>query len=190
MVWSSDVLVESKQLQPCWNYLLVWACRHLQRQLTAHRWAYHCCCQHCVPFNRFLQLCTFTWQQQVLCWWVILSCFSWDESSSISSGLSDGDGDGSENLSSEEFNASSSLNSLPSTPLGSRRNSSVMVSWNTILNSLWHCFALVYLVFFFYKSGASLHLKHSQCFPLWFILYCLLCFDKATKRHHRPYLCH
>lgn len=56
-------------------------------------------------------------------------CFSWDESSSISSGLSDGDGDGSENLSSEEFNASSSLNSLPSTPLGSRRNSSAMVSW-------------------------------------------------------------
>uniref|UniRef100_A0A8C3L4A5 Neuron navigator 1 n=1 Tax=Chrysolophus pictus TaxID=9089 RepID=A0A8C3L4A5_CHRPC len=36
----------------------------------------------------------------------------WDESSSISSGLSDA----SDNLSSEEFNASSSLNSLPSTP--------------------------------------------------------------------------
>ncbi|XP_034440376.1 neuron navigator 1 isoform X3 [Hippoglossus hippoglossus] len=49
----------------------------------------------------------------------------WDESSSISSGLSDGDG--SDNLSSEEFNASSSLNSLPTTPLGSRRNSSVML---------------------------------------------------------------
>ncbi|XP_077949006.1 neuron navigator 1 isoform X9 [Gasterosteus aculeatus] len=51
----------------------------------------------------------------------------WDESSSISSGLSDGEGDGSENLSSEEFNVSSSLNSLPSTPLGSRRSSSVML---------------------------------------------------------------
>ncbi|CAB1314589.1 unnamed protein product [Coregonus sp. 'balchen'] len=49
----------------------------------------------------------------------------WDESSSISSGLSDGSVD---NLSSEEFNASSSLNSLPTTPLGSRRNSSVMRS--------------------------------------------------------------
>ncbi|XP_056246807.1 neuron navigator 1 isoform X2 [Seriola aureovittata] len=49
----------------------------------------------------------------------------WDESSSISSGLSDGDGDGSDNLSSEEFNVSSSLNSLPNTPLGSRRNSSL-----------------------------------------------------------------
>uniref|UniRef100_A0A8P4K3Y7 Neuron navigator 1 n=1 Tax=Dicentrarchus labrax TaxID=13489 RepID=A0A8P4K3Y7_DICLA len=59
----------------------------------------------------------------------------WDESSSISSGLSDGDGEGSENLSSEEFNASSSLNSLPSTPLGSRRNSSVMVSCNTVPNT-------------------------------------------------------
>ncbi|XP_055016868.1 neuron navigator 1 [Boleophthalmus pectinirostris] len=51
----------------------------------------------------------------------------WDESSSISSGLSDGDGDGSENISSEEFNAGSSLNSLPSTPLGSRRSSSAML---------------------------------------------------------------
>uniref|UniRef100_A0A8C5JF38 Neuron navigator 1 n=1 Tax=Junco hyemalis TaxID=40217 RepID=A0A8C5JF38_JUNHY len=40
----------------------------------------------------------------------------WDESSSISSGLSDA----SDNLSSEEFNASSSLNSLPSTPTASR----------------------------------------------------------------------
>jgi len=50
---------------------------------------------------------------------------SWDESSSISSGLSDG----SDNLSSEDLNASSSLNSLPTTPVGSRRNSSVMVSF-------------------------------------------------------------
>nr|XP_046239025.1 neuron navigator 1 isoform X14 [Scatophagus argus] len=60
----------------------------------------------------------------------------WDESSSISSGLSDGDGDGSENLSSEEFNASSSLNSLPSTPLGSRRNSSVMLRTDAEKRSL------------------------------------------------------
>uniref|UniRef100_A0A3B3Z763 Neuron navigator 1 n=1 Tax=Periophthalmus magnuspinnatus TaxID=409849 RepID=A0A3B3Z763_9GOBI len=52
---------------------------------------------------------------------------NWDESSSISSGLSDGDGDGSENISSEEFNAGSSLNSLPSTPVGSRRSSSAML---------------------------------------------------------------
>ena len=49
---------------------------------------------------------------------------SWDESSSISSGLSDG----SDNLSSEEFNTSPVLNSLPSTPIGSRRNSGVVVS--------------------------------------------------------------
>ncbi|XP_051269676.1 neuron navigator 1 isoform X12 [Dicentrarchus labrax] len=60
----------------------------------------------------------------------------WDESSSISSGLSDGDGEGSENLSSEEFNASSSLNSLPSTPLGSRRNSSVMLRTDAEKRSL------------------------------------------------------
>lgn len=46
----------------------------------------------------------------------------WDESSSISSGLSDA----SDNLSSEEFNASSSLNSLPTTPVGSRRNSTIV----------------------------------------------------------------
>ncbi|XP_074496617.1 neuron navigator 1 isoform X14 [Sebastes fasciatus] len=61
---------------------------------------------------------------------------SWDESSSISSGLSDGDGDGSENLSSEEFNVSSSLNSLPSTPLGSRRNSSAMLRTDAEKRSL------------------------------------------------------
>uniref|UniRef100_A0A667WK41 Neuron navigator 1 n=1 Tax=Myripristis murdjan TaxID=586833 RepID=A0A667WK41_9TELE len=60
----------------------------------------------------------------------------WDESSSISSGLSDGDGEGSENLSSEEFNASSSLNSLPTTPLGSRRNSSVMLRTDAEKRSL------------------------------------------------------
>ncbi|KAM4613157.1 neuron navigator 1 [Polymixia lowei] len=58
----------------------------------------------------------------------------WDESSSISSGLSDGDG--SDNLSSEEFNASSSLNSLPTTPLGSRRNSSVMLRTDAEKRSL------------------------------------------------------
>uniref|UniRef100_A0A3B5MPC7 Neuron navigator 1 n=1 Tax=Xiphophorus couchianus TaxID=32473 RepID=A0A3B5MPC7_9TELE len=58
----------------------------------------------------------------------------WDESSSISSGLSDGDG--SENLSSEEFNASSFLNSLPSTPLGSRRSSSVMLRTDAEKRSL------------------------------------------------------
>ncbi|XP_028302977.1 neuron navigator 1 isoform X10 [Gouania willdenowi] len=60
----------------------------------------------------------------------------WDESSSISSGLSDGDGEGSENLSSEEFNASSSLNSLPSTPLGSRRSSSAMLRTDAEKRSL------------------------------------------------------
>ncbi|CAL8250137.1 unnamed protein product [Arctogadus glacialis] len=48
---------------------------------------------------------------------------SWDESSSISSGLSDG----SDNLSSEEFNTSPVLNSLPTTPIGSRRNSGVVL---------------------------------------------------------------
>ncbi|XP_071349068.1 neuron navigator 1 isoform X3 [Trachinotus anak] len=58
----------------------------------------------------------------------------WDESSSISSGLSDGDG--SDNLSSEEFNVSSSLNSLPSTPMGSRRNSSVMLRTDAEKRSL------------------------------------------------------
>nr|XP_043880802.1 neuron navigator 1 isoform X2 [Solea senegalensis] len=60
----------------------------------------------------------------------------WDESSSISSGLSDGDGDGSDNLSSEEFNVSSSLSSLPNTPLGSRRNSSAMLRTDAEKRSL------------------------------------------------------
>ncbi|XP_072419331.1 neuron navigator 1-like isoform X2 [Chiloscyllium punctatum] len=45
----------------------------------------------------------------------------WDESSSVSSGLSDT----SDNLSSEDLNASSSLNSYPTTPVASRRNSGI-----------------------------------------------------------------
>uniref|UniRef100_A0A671K5N3 Neuron navigator 1 n=1 Tax=Sinocyclocheilus anshuiensis TaxID=1608454 RepID=A0A671K5N3_9TELE len=56
----------------------------------------------------------------------------WDESSSISSGLSDG----SDNLSSEELNVSSSLNSLPTTPVGSRRNSSAMLRTDAEKRSL------------------------------------------------------
>uniref|UniRef100_A0AAR2IWQ7 Neuron navigator 1 n=1 Tax=Pygocentrus nattereri TaxID=42514 RepID=A0AAR2IWQ7_PYGNA len=56
----------------------------------------------------------------------------WDESSSISSGLSDG----SDNISLEELNASSSLNSLPTTPVGSRRNSSVMLRTDAEKRSL------------------------------------------------------
>ncbi|XP_009992656.1 PREDICTED: neuron navigator 1 [Chaetura pelagica] len=56
----------------------------------------------------------------------------WDESSSISSGLSDG----SDNLSSEEFNASSSLNSLPSTPTASRRNSAIALRTDSEKRSL------------------------------------------------------
>ncbi|XP_032322782.1 neuron navigator 1 isoform X3 [Camelus ferus] len=56
----------------------------------------------------------------------------WDESSSISSGLSDA----SDNLSSEEFNASSSLNSLPSTPTASRRNSAVVLRTDSEKRSL------------------------------------------------------
>ncbi|KAJ8258080.1 hypothetical protein GJAV_G00192930 [Gymnothorax javanicus] len=57
---------------------------------------------------------------------------SWDESSSISSGLSDA----SDNLSSEEFNAGSSLNSLPSTPVGSRRNSGIVLRTDAEKHSL------------------------------------------------------
>ncbi|XP_042743021.1 neuron navigator 1 isoform X2 [Lagopus leucura] len=56
----------------------------------------------------------------------------WDESSSISSGLSDA----SDNLSSEEFNASSSLNSLPSTPMASRRNSAIALRTDSEKRSL------------------------------------------------------
>ncbi|XP_032566550.1 neuron navigator 1 isoform X1 [Chiroxiphia lanceolata] len=56
----------------------------------------------------------------------------WDESSSISSGLSDA----SDNLSSEEFNASSSLNSLPSTPTTSRRNSAIALRTDSEKRSL------------------------------------------------------
>uniref|UniRef100_A0A3Q3DPV7 Neuron navigator 1 n=1 Tax=Hippocampus comes TaxID=109280 RepID=A0A3Q3DPV7_HIPCM len=48
----------------------------------------------------------------------------------------DGDGEVSDNLSSEEFNASSSLNSLPNTPLGSRRNSSIMLRTDAEKRSL------------------------------------------------------
>ncbi|KAL8179214.1 UNVERIFIED_CONTAM: Neuron navigator 1 [Gekko kuhli] len=59
-------------------------------------------------------------------------CPSWDESSSISSGLSDA----SDNLSSEEFNASSSLNSLPSTPTASRRNSTIALRTDSEKRSL------------------------------------------------------
>uniref|UniRef100_A0A8D3CDG5 Neuron navigator 1 n=1 Tax=Scophthalmus maximus TaxID=52904 RepID=A0A8D3CDG5_SCOMX len=56
----------------------------------------------------------------------------WDESSSISSGLSDG----SDNLSSEEFNTSPTLNSLPTTPIGSRRNSAVVMRTDAEKRSL------------------------------------------------------
>nr|XP_023488309.1 neuron navigator 1 isoform X4 [Equus caballus] len=56
----------------------------------------------------------------------------WDESSSISSGLSDA----SDNLSSEEFNASSSLNSLPTTPTASRRNSTIVLRTDSEKRSL------------------------------------------------------
>ncbi|CAB1424323.1 unnamed protein product [Pleuronectes platessa] len=57
---------------------------------------------------------------------------SWDESSSISSGLSDG----SDNLSSEEFNTSPTLNSLPTTPLGSRRSSTIVMRTDAEKRSL------------------------------------------------------
>ncbi|KTG43353.1 hypothetical protein cypCar_00034384 [Cyprinus carpio] len=65
---------------------------------------------------------------------MVFLCFlcSWDESSSISSGLSDG----SDNLSSEEFNAGSSLNSLPTTPIGSRRNSAIVLRTDAEKRSL------------------------------------------------------
>ncbi|XP_057584518.1 neuron navigator 1 isoform X3 [Hippopotamus amphibius kiboko] len=56
----------------------------------------------------------------------------WDESSSISSGLSDA----SDNLSSEEFNASSSLNSLPTTPTASRRSSAIVLRTDSEKRSL------------------------------------------------------
>ncbi|XP_017270577.1 neuron navigator 1 isoform X3 [Kryptolebias marmoratus] len=56
----------------------------------------------------------------------------WDESSSISSGLSDG----SDNLSSEEFNTSPTLNSLPTTPIGSRRNSTTVMRTDAEKRSL------------------------------------------------------
>lgn len=130
------------------------------------------------------------------CWMIIPSRFSWDESSSISSGLSDGDGDGSENLSSEEFNASSSLNSLPSTPLGSRRNSSVMVSWKTAPKSLWQLLALLFFfLFFFWKRWLELQPRPLlEAFAIFhsviYFVVCVKCESKATKTHHRHHLCH
>ncbi|XP_034028374.1 neuron navigator 1-like isoform X2 [Thalassophryne amazonica] len=56
----------------------------------------------------------------------------WAESSSISSGLSDS----SDNLSSEEFNTSPTLNSLPTTPIGSRRNSAIVLRTDAEKRSL------------------------------------------------------
>uniref|UniRef100_A0AAQ6AQ63 Neuron navigator 1 n=1 Tax=Amphiprion ocellaris TaxID=80972 RepID=A0AAQ6AQ63_AMPOC len=61
-----------------------------------------------------------------------INCSAWDESSSISSGLSDG----SDNLSSEEFNTSPTLNSLPTTPIGSRRNSTIVMRTDAEKRSL------------------------------------------------------
>ncbi|XP_071376553.1 neuron navigator 1-like [Centroberyx affinis] len=61
-----------------------------------------------------------------------LAELGWDESSSISSGLSDG----SDNLSSEEFNTSPTLNSLPTTPIGSRRNSAIVLRTDAEKRSL------------------------------------------------------
>uniref|UniRef100_A0A3B1IWH0 Neuron navigator 1 n=1 Tax=Astyanax mexicanus TaxID=7994 RepID=A0A3B1IWH0_ASTMX len=57
---------------------------------------------------------------------------SWDESSSISSGLSDG----SDNLSSEEFSASTALNSMPTAPIGSCRNSGIVLRTDAEKRSL------------------------------------------------------
>ncbi|XP_072512560.1 neuron navigator 1 isoform X2 [Salminus brasiliensis] len=71
---------------------------------------------------------------------------SWDESSSISSGLSDG----SDNLSSEEFNASSSLNSLPATPIGSRLNSGIVLHTDAEKGSL-------------VESGLSWYSEDAKC---------------------------
>ncbi|XP_024914903.1 neuron navigator 1-like isoform X4 [Cynoglossus semilaevis] len=56
----------------------------------------------------------------------------WDESSSISSGLSDG----SDNLSCEDFNSSTALNSLPSTPVSSRRSSNILMRTDAEKRSL------------------------------------------------------
>uniref|UniRef100_A0A8D2N9D6 Neuron navigator 1 n=1 Tax=Zonotrichia albicollis TaxID=44394 RepID=A0A8D2N9D6_ZONAL len=66
--------------------------------------------------SRVTEACVPQEHKPIPCRGLMLSLpHSWDESSSISSGLSDA----SDNLSSEEFNASSSLNSLPSTPTAS-----------------------------------------------------------------------
>ncbi len=77
MVWSSDALVEPEQLQPCLNYLLVWACGHLQRRLTADRWMYHCCCQNFLPLSidfYYLIVGTLTW---LLFTWYQLTFAKW-----------------------------------------------------------------------------------------------------------------
>lgn len=131
MVWSSDASVESEQLRPCWNYLLVWACGHLQRQLTDGQMDISLSLPAPSPsehrflllYVSFIRMFAIHLRRAHFCWAVTLSHFSWDESSSISSGLSDG----SDNLSSEEFNTSPTLNSLPTTPIGSRRNSAIVV---------------------------------------------------------------
>ena len=196
MVWSSDVSVESEQLRPCWNYLLVWACGHLQRQLTDGQMDIWLSLPASSPSeHRFLLLYVFFIHMfdssAKMCSPQVngtLSCFSWDESSSISSGLSDGDGEGSENLSSEEFNASSSLNSLPSTPLGSRRNSSAMVSWNTIPDRLRQRFASLCLVYFVkavLKIAANAFLSEAFL-TLHPVIYFVLCAGCETTVLTRP----
>lgn len=110
----------------------------------------------------------------------VFICFSWDDSSSISSGLSEGDGECSENLSSEEFNASSSLNSLPSTPLGSRRNSSVMVSCKFVMTKL--------MIESFWSCKSGLYLKHFQEFSVLLIVSQNWVQDYSNTHH--THICH
>lgn len=179
-------------MQPCGNYLLTWACGHLERWLTLTDGSEGCqlFLYHHSDFCSFRTSSVYT-SSMCLTAALFLSspalffwCFSWDESSSISSGLSDGDGDGSENLSSEEFNASSSLNSLPSTPLGSRRNSSAMVSWKkSVPNSLWQLYGPLF--FFFLNEWLG-----SQPTPLLATFAACHSVISATKTHHRPQFSH
>lgn len=141
----------SNRLQPCRNHLLPFKCGHLSGKLTDGADGCQLLCLSWGFLQYFIRLVTLLFLSMYL--QVVALCFSWDESSSISSGLSDGDGECSENLSSEEFNASSSLSSLPSTPLGSRRNSSAMVSWKSALKKTHSC---CFSLFFLKRIGYNL----------------------------------
>ncbi len=187
MVWSSDELVESKQLHPCWNYLLVWACGHLQRQLTADRWTYHCCCQPCLPSNtdfcRFTHYTftwlPFTWWQHILAKWssCLLFQLGWEQLHQQWAQRR-----WRRWLGEPQFRGVQ-RQLLPQLPPEHTPGIQTQLFCH---GEMKHCaqqsvttFGLPLACFVFCKSSAKdrnhgLYLKHLESFTLWFTLYCVL----------------